>query len=82
VHDVSLWGVTFDPPAKDKNWLSAHQRALRTLTDADFVVTDLYGVHGIPALVLIGRNGKIRNYWTGEVPKEELETAIGRASHH
>jgi peroxiredoxin len=80
--DVSLWGIAFDPPAKDKKWLSMHQHSLPTLTDADFVVSDLYRVHGIPALVLIGRDGKIKNYWAGEVPRTELEAAIERASRH
>jgi hypothetical protein len=44
------------------------------------VVSDLYKVHGIPAVVLIDRKGKIRNYWEGEVAPNDLEAALKRAS--
>jgi peroxiredoxin len=80
--DVALWGVAFDQPNKDKKWLLQHQHTLPTLSDTDFVVSDLYKVQGIPALVLIDRYGKIRNYWTGEVPQASLEAAIRKATWH
>ena len=80
--DVALWGISFDPPDKDKKWLLQHQRTFPTLSDSDFAVADLYKVEGIPALVLIGRDGKVRNYWTGEVPQSDLEAAILQASRH
>ncbi len=80
--DLIVWGVSFDQPDRDKKWLLQHQRALPTLSDADFAVSDLYKVHGIPALVLIGTDGKIKNYWEGEVSKPDLEAAIQRASQH
>jgi peroxiredoxin len=80
--DLVVWGVSFDQPDRDKKWLAEHQRTLPTLSDADFVVSDLYKVPGIPALVLIGMDGKIRNYWEGEVSKPDLEAAIQRASPH
>jgi peroxiredoxin len=79
--DLIVWGVSFDQPDRDKKWLLQHQRALPTLSDADFV-SDLYKVHGIPALVLIGTDGKVKNYWEGEVSKPDLETAIQMASSH
>jgi peroxiredoxin len=80
--DLVLWGVSFDQPDSDKKWLLQHQRSLPTLSDTDYVASDLYKVHGIPALVLIGVDGKIKNYWEGEVPESDLETAIRRASRH
>jgi len=80
--DLSLWGISFDQPAKDKKWLLEHQHKLATLSDTDFVVSDLYKVQGIPATVLIGRDGKSRNYWTGEVPQATLEAAVRLASRH
>jgi len=78
--DLIVWGVSFDQPDRDKKWLLQHQRALPTLSDTDFVVSDLYKVHGIPAIVLIGEDGKVKNYWEGEVAKPDLEAAIQRAS--
>jgi len=80
--DLIVWGVSFDQPDRDKKWLLQHQRALPTLSDADFVVSDLYKVHGIPAVVLIGTDGKVKDYWEGEVSKLDLETAIQQASQH
>ncbi|HEY6377046.1 MAG TPA: TlpA disulfide reductase family protein [Edaphobacter sp.] len=80
--DLVVWGVSFDQPDRDKKWLLQHQRTLPTLSDTDFVASDLYKVHGIPALVLIGTDGKIKNYWQGEVPESDLEIAIRRASRH
>ncbi len=78
--DLIVWGISFDQPDRDKKWLLQHQRVLPTLSDADFVVSDLYKVHGIPALVLIGLDGKVKNYWEGEVSKPDLEEAIRQAS--
>jgi peroxiredoxin len=80
--DLVAWGISFDQPDRDKKWLLQHQRTLPTLSDTDFVVSDLYKVHGIPALVLIGKDGKVKNYWEGEVPQPELEVAIQQASQN
>jgi peroxiredoxin len=80
--ELIVWGVSFDQPDRDRKWLLQHQRSLLTLSDTDYVASDLYKVHGIPALVLIGVDGKIKNYWEGEVPEADLETAIRRASRH
>jgi hypothetical protein len=33
-------------------------------------------------LVLIGRDGKVKNYWEGEVSKPDLEAAIQVAYQH
>ena len=80
--DLIVWGVSFDQPDRDKKWLLQHQRTMSTLSDAEFVVSDLYKVSGIPAVVLIGRDGKVRNYWEGAVSQPDLEAAIQRASGH
>jgi hypothetical protein len=53
---------------------------LKTLTEIPN--GNLYKVHGIPALVLIGMDGTIKNYWEGEVSKPDLEAAIQQASRH
>jgi peroxiredoxin len=80
--DLVVWGVSFDQPDRDKKWLAEHQRTLPTLSDVDFVVSDLYKVPGIPAIVLIGVDGKVKGYWEGEVSKPDLEAAIEKASKH
>jgi peroxiredoxin len=80
--NLIVWGISFDQPERDKKWLILHQQVLPTLSDTDFVVSDLYKVHGIPALVLIGPDGKVKNYWQGEVSKSDLEAAIQRVYQH
>lgn len=78
--DVIVWGVSLDQPDRDKKWLALHQQKFPTLSDSDYVVSDLYKVPGIPATVLIDRKGKIRNYWEGEVPAQDLETALRKTA--
>jgi peroxiredoxin len=78
--DLIVWGISLDQAERDKKWLAQHQEAFPTLTDSDYVVSDLYKVQGIPAVVLIDRKGKIRNYWEGEVAPNDLEAALKRAA--
>ena len=73
---VVLVGISFDPTEKSKAWLDRNHRALRTLTDSDFVASDAYKVHGIPALVLIGRDGRVKRYWEGRVSKAAIQSAL------
>jgi peroxiredoxin len=73
---VVLVGISFDPTEKSKAWLDRNHRTLRTLTDFDFIASDAYKVHGIPALVLIGRDGKVKQYWEGSVSKATIEAAL------
>jgi peroxiredoxin len=73
---VVLMGISFDPTDKSKTWLDRNQRTLHTLTDSDFVTSDAYKVQGIPALVLIGKDGKVKRYWEGTVTKAIVEDAL------
>jgi peroxiredoxin len=73
---VVLVGISFDPTEKSETWLDRNKRTLRTLTDSDFVASDAYKVHGIPALVLIGRDGKVKQYWEGTVSKATIHEAL------
>lgn len=78
--DVIVWGVSIDQPDRDRKWLAQHQQTFPTLSDVEFVVSDLYKVQGIPAIVLIGRKGKMLNYWEGAVPAMELKAALENGS--
>jgi len=64
---------------KSKAWEERNKRTMRTLTDPNFVVLDAYKVHGIPALVLVGRDGKVKQYWEGTVSKSVLQAAVNQA---
>ncbi len=73
---VVLLGISCDPAQKSKAWLEKNSRTLHTLTDSDFVASDAYKIQGVPALVLIGRDGKVKQYWEGAVSKSTLEAAL------
>jgi peroxiredoxin len=77
--EVDLWGITFDPADVVRTWLMQHHHSLPTISDPSFLVSDLYKVEGIPTIVLIGRDGKVKSYWVGEVSKETIEAALNRA---
>ena len=77
--DLIVWGVSFDQPDLDKKWLAQHQQQFPSLSDTEYGVSDLYKVHGIPALVLIDATGIVRGYWEGTVPMADLEAALKRA---
>lgn len=76
---IQLLGISFDPPEKSRAWLERNQPSMTTLVDPNFEVMDAFHVHGIPALVLVGRDGKVQQYWDGPVPRVELQAAIDRA---
>lgn len=78
--ELIVWGVSFDQPERDRKWLAQHQQEFATLSDTDYEVSDVYRVQGIPALVLMDATGIIRGYWEGEVPMENLEATLRRAS--
>jgi peroxiredoxin len=73
---VVLLGISIDPTAKSKAWLDGNGRTLRTLTDSEYMASDAYKIPGIPALVLVGRDGRVAQYWEGSVPKATIETAL------
>jgi peroxiredoxin len=77
---LQTWGISFDTQTRVKKWQAEHGPALPTLLDAEFSVSDAFKVNGIPAVVLIDRDGVVRNYWQGEVPEKELRAAIGKVA--
>lgn len=69
-------GVTSD------DWQRA-QKAARTAGmaytiahDSDEKVTTRYGVFAVPTYVLIGRDGTVRQYWSGHLDEAEIEKAL------
>ena len=61
-----------------KVWLARYERKLQSLIDPDGKISEQYSVEGIPALVVIGRNGKILSY-TGNQSEQSLRYAIDMA---
>jgi peroxiredoxin len=73
---VVLLGISVDPTAKSKAWLDQNGRPLRSLTDSDYAASDAFKIAGIPALVMIGPDGKVKQYWEGSVEKASIEAAL------
>lgn len=71
-----LLGISFDPAEKSKGWLDRHNRKLRTLTDSDDRASVAFKVQDYPTLVLIGRDGKVKQYWEGPVSKAAIEASL------
>jgi hypothetical protein len=40
------------------------------------VASDGFKIRGIPALVLAGRDGKVKQYWEGSVTEEAVQAAL------
>ena len=48
--------------------------------DKEGDTSEEYGVEGIPVLVVIGRDGKIRSYYIGNQTEQSLRTATIEAA--
>jgi peroxiredoxin len=77
--DLVVWGISENPPQRDTKWLAQHAQSFPTLSDPEYAVSSLFRIQGVPTTILIGRDGKIRNYWLGEVDPQVLETAVTAA---
>jgi len=75
---IKVLGISWDAADKAGAWLARNNHTLTSLSDSDSAVSDLYKPRGIPALVLIGRDGKVKEYWEGPVPKATLQAALDR----
>ena len=59
-----------------KEWLALNKRNLRILIDPEGKVSEQFQVEGIPALVVIGRDGRILSYYTGTQSEQSLCSVI------
>jgi peroxiredoxin len=76
VKGVELWGISSEEPSVVRKWLTQNHKTLKTLVDAEGDTSEEYMVEGIPALVVIGRDGRIRSYYIGNQTEQSLRTAI------
>ena len=76
----SVVGVSIDEEGakKVKPFLAKRKFSYPILLDADgkSPVWKAFGVHGVPALFLVNRNGQIVRQWTGKVNRKEVEKAV------
>jgi peroxiredoxin len=78
---VVFWGISAEQPAALKRWLAQNQPGFTIVVDKDGDVTEDYRTEGIPALVVVSRNGKIRSFYSGPQSEPSLRAAIDEALH-
>jgi peroxiredoxin len=76
---VEFWGISDEEPSKVKYWMARNKTNLSTVIDPETKTSDQYRVDGIPALIVIGRDGKILSYYTGPQTEQSLRSAIDLA---
>ena len=72
-------GVNDEAPETARGYIEEHRYSFPTLTDADKTLYQEFAVRVIPALVVIGRDGKVASYLTGAQPAKSLRRAIAEA---
>jgi len=73
---VQFYGVNDEAPAKVKKFVAEHHMELPVLLDDRREVHHNYGIHAIPALFVIGRDGVIRQQFLGDRGESALRKAI------
>jgi peroxiredoxin len=79
---VQVWGIAQGEELPEvKKWMSENGSAFPTLLDPESKTRDQYGVQGIPALVVVGKSGKIVSYFDGTQSEQSLRSAVEAALH-
>jgi len=73
---VEFYGVNDEAPGKVKKFVAEHNIATPVLLDGKHEVHWSYGIHAIPALFVIGRDGVIRQQFLGDRGESSLRKAI------
>lgn len=76
---VVFWGISAEQPSTLRKWLTQNQTAFTIVLDKQGDVTEDYQTEGIPALVVIGRDGKIHSFYSGAQSEPSLRDAIDQA---
>jgi peroxiredoxin len=76
---LEAWGISDEKVTVVKEWLAHNPWNLPVLSDAENRVSEQFQVQGIPALLIIGRDGKILSYYTGTQSEQSLRSVIDLA---
>ncbi len=78
--DVMLIGIdTNDRKSDGATWFRSQNLAYPSVFDENSQISTLYGVKGLPTLVVIGKKGLISSVQTGVVSAETLEELVATA---
>jgi len=78
---IVFWGISAEQPSVLKKWLTQNQPGFTIVVDKEGDVTEDYDTQGIPALVVVGRDGKIRSFYSGAQSEPSLRAAIDETLH-
>ncbi|MGB8325034.1 MAG: redoxin domain-containing protein, partial [Candidatus Acidiferrum sp.] len=76
---LEIWGISDEKPSVVKHCLETNQWDLPVLVDPERNTIDQFQVVGIPAIIIVGRDGRVVSYYTGEQSEQSLRTVIDRA---
>jgi peroxiredoxin len=76
---VIVLGISDERPSTIKKWRAKNQRNLPSLVDPEGKTAEQYGVEGIPAIIVIGRDGKVVSYYTGTQSELSLGALIDKS---
>jgi len=77
--DVQTWAISSEESSVLKRWSLEQPPGLQILVDTDGKVEDRFEVQAMPALVIIGRDGKILSYYEGPQSEQSLRSVIEQA---
>jgi thiol-disulfide isomerase/thioredoxin len=77
--DLEIFGISDEKPDRVREWMTANGHKLPTAIDRLRVTFNKYGVEGIPAIVVVDRQGKVAGYYMGNQSRNSLRTAIDQA---
>ena len=79
---LEIIGVSMDDDAASAKEIAAEQPFNYPLVMGDVALAKSFGgVLGLPALFLIGPDGKVLKNWRGEIKPQELDRAVAAAMH-
>jgi peroxiredoxin len=76
---LETWGVSDEPASDIKESFSTNKWIFPVLLDPDCRLADQFQVVGIPAIILIGRDGKVLSYFVGKQSEQSLRGLIDSA---
>jgi peroxiredoxin len=79
--NIVVLGVSEEKATVVEEWSRKYGRSFRTLVDAKDT-EEVFGIHGIPALVVVDQRGIVRDYVTGIQSEGRLRELLERESHN
>lgn len=77
--ELVVFGVNDEDAGTIRGYLKKYGYDLPTLVDSNQAVHRMYGVHAIPTLVIVGRDGTVAAYLVGERTDDQLVAALKAA---